>query len=400
MNRTLFHQISVFVCAAMLILSAGYVHAQTPGQIPMFVQPSTGACNNAGGNDCVDSVITQDSGGNIGIGTTAPVAKLHVAGGNLNLENSTATSGNILMGGVPFISNFGNHNAFFGGLAGNLTMTGYDNTAVGYQALLTNTTGSDNTANGVGALYFNTSGSSNTANGSGALLFNTGGGGNTAAGYDALFYNTTGQYNTAFGVAALSYNTSGSNNTASGAQALASNTSGSNNTAIGEAADVSQGDLTNATAIGYGAIVNASNKIRLGNTAVTVVEGPPYSTVSDKNAKENFKPVDPQEVLHKILGLRVTSWNYIGQEPKEFRHYGPVAQDFFAAFGNDGVGAIGSPTTITSTDMNGVLMLAIQALGKENETFRTQNDAFKAENAELRARIEALERLVKGEGEK
>jgi hypothetical protein len=57
-----------------------------------------------------------------------------------------------------------------------------------------------------------------------------------------------------------------------------------------------------------------------------------------------------------------------------------VAQDFFAAFGDDGLGTIGSPITITSTDMNGVLMLAVQALGREN--------------AELKARIEALERLV------
>ena len=47
----------------------------------------------------------------------------------------------------------------------------------------------------------------------------------------------------------------------------------------------------------------------------------------------------------------------------EGNHYGPVAQDFFAAFGDDGVGTIGSPTTITSTDMNGVLMLVVQALG-------------------------------------
>jgi len=31
-------------------------------------------------------------------------------------------------------------------------------------------------------------------------------------------------------------------------------------------ADVSTGNLTNATAIGNGAVVNASNKIRLGNT--------------------------------------------------------------------------------------------------------------------------------------
>jgi hypothetical protein len=92
-------------------------------------------------------------------------------------------------------------------------------------------------------------------------------------------------------------------------------------------------------------------------------------------------------ILETVVG--VTPKANCSVYAKQFRHYGPVAQNFFAAFGDDGEGTIGSPTTITSTDMNGVLMLAVQALGQEN-------DAFEAENAELKARIEALERLVKG----
>ena len=63
-----------------------------------------------------------------------------------------------------------------------------------------------------------------------------------------------------------------------------------------------------------------------------------------------------------------------------FRHYGPVAQEFFAAFGHDGVGTVGTPTTINSGDMEGILMIAVQTLSKEN--------------AELKARIEALGRLA------
>ena len=62
--------------------------------------------------------------------------------------------------------------------------------------------------------------------------------------------------------------------------------------------------------------------------------------------------------------IPVQSWNYIGHDPKEFRHYGPVAQDFFAAFGHDDIGTIGSPTTINSGDMQGILMIAVQALEK------------------------------------
>ena len=39
-----------------------------------------------------------------------------------------------------------------------------------------------------------------------------------------------------------------------------------------------------------------------------------------------------------------------------------MAQDFFAAFGHDGVGQIGSETTINAGDMAGILMSAVQAL--------------------------------------
>ena len=55
-------------------------------------------------------------------------------------------------------------------------------------------------------------------------------------------------------------------------RSLDSNTTGGQNTVLGANADVSTGALSNATAIGYGAIVNASNKIRLGNSSVTVLE--------------------------------------------------------------------------------------------------------------------------------
>ena len=161
-----------------------------------------------------------------------------------------------------------------------------------------------------------------------------------------------------------------------------------NTTAIGAFANVSVGNLTNATAIGNGAIVNASDKIRLGNGSVSVIEGQvPYTYSSDKTKKENFQPVDGEEVLKKIGGFGLTSWNYIGQDSKQFRHYGPMAQDFFAAFGNDGIGTIGTPTTINSGDMAGILMIAVQALEK-------QNREMKAENSDLKARLERLERLI------
>jgi hypothetical protein len=176
------------------------------------------------------------------------------------------------------------------------------------------------------------------------------------------------------------------------------NLTGNRNTAVGYAADVASGDLSNATAIGSGAIVDASNKIRLGNIDVSVIEAQVGLTVvSDATKKENFQPVDGESVLGKIQGLSLTSWNLIGQDPKHFRHYGPIAQEFFAAFGSDGVGTIGNPTTITSTDMDGILMVAAQALEKRTAEQTEQVSRLKAENATLKARLEALETLIREE---
>src|SRR5207249_4383798 len=202
--------------------------------------------------------------------------------------------------------------------------------------------------------------------------------------------------NTAIGFSALLSNTTGDNNTASGFDALFRNTTGIDNTAVGYGADVSTGGLSNATAIGSGAVVNASNKIRLGNTAVTVIEGQvAYTFISDATKKENFRPVNGEEVLKKIGQFNLTSWNFIGHDPQEFRHYGPMAQDLYAAFGHDEVGTIGTPTTINSGDMAGILMIAVQALEKRTAEQRAEVETLKAENASLKAHLEALERLTK-----
>ncbi|MGY8867630.1 MAG: hypothetical protein ACKVJK_18665 [Methylophagaceae bacterium] len=77
------------------------------------------------------------------------------------------------------------------------------NTAVGVQALKTNSTGYYNTAIGRNTLYSNTTGDNNAANGNYALYSNITGDRNVANGYRALYYNTTGSENTANGTDAL-----------------------------------------------------------------------------------------------------------------------------------------------------------------------------------------------------
>src|ERR1700687_2851431 len=106
----------------------------------------------------------------------------------------------------------------------------------------------------------------------GVLFLHNFGNNNTFLGLNAGNLTMTGAMNTANGIFTLSNNTTGYYTTANGSGALVTNITGNLNTAIGYAANVSSGNLTNATAIGANAIVNASNKIRLGNTMVTVAE--------------------------------------------------------------------------------------------------------------------------------
>jgi uncharacterized coiled-coil protein SlyX len=191
----------------------------------------------------------------------------------------------------------------------------------------------------------------------------------------------------------------GFGNTAVGSGALQTNVIGSFNTAVGYGANVSTFTLSNATAIGANAVVNASNKIRLGNGSVTVIEGQvAYTFPSDRNQKENFRSVDAREVLERLRELPVTSWNYIGHDPAQFRHYGPMAQDFFAAFGKDEVGAVGTPTTLNSGDLTGILMIGLKGLdaqtredtdrlsarvSTQDKTIAAQQDQIEAQEKEI-----------------
>jgi hypothetical protein len=146
---------------------------------------------------------------------------------------TTIGSSGVLLNGVPALQSQTSLDNYYSGGAGNLTGTGSQNTANGFEALFSNTTGYNNAANGFQALYSNTTGYDNTANGLEALYFNTTGYNNAANGFQALYSNTTGYDNTANGYQALYSNTTGNSNAANGFQALYSNTTGSGNSANG-----------------------------------------------------------------------------------------------------------------------------------------------------------------------
>ena len=82
-----------------------------------------------------------------------------------------------------------------------------------------------------------------------------------------------------------------------------------------------------------------------------------------------------------------------------------MAQEWFAAFGHDGIGIIGTDTTLATADVDGVTLIAVQALEKRTAGLRetaatvlsleARVKELQKENAELRARLQAVESAVR-----
>jgi hypothetical protein len=118
--------------------------------------------------------------------------------------------------------------------------------------------------------------------------------------------------------------------------------------------------------------------------------GNSWAALSDVRLKENFLEVDGEDFLRKIAVMPLTTWNYIGQDTRTLRHYGPMAQDFYKAFGKDALGEIGCDTLINQQDFLGVNLIAIQALEK-----RTQKmEVLAQENIQLKKEIQLLEKRL------
>jgi hypothetical protein len=127
--------------------------------------------------------------------------------------------------------------------------------------------------------------------------------------------------------------------------------------------------------------------------------GTSWSTVSDKRKKENWRAINLEAMLNKVDTMFLGSWNYIGQSPLSFRHYGPMAQDFFQAFGKDSLGKIGNDTSIAAADMDGVILTSIQGLIKRSKEIEKLGEKSKKTTAittkKLSANIISVDRLLK-----
>ena len=222
----------------------------------------------------------------VGLGTGALANDDGTTNGNTAVGTNalyTNTSGNRNTGIGFWALQFnteGNFNTASGIKALNSNLTGNYNTASGTYALKANTTGSSNTASGMYALKSNTTGEKNTASGFYALTLNTTGSFNTALGGGALEANTTGRRNTASGYGVLKNNTTGNNNTSSGKSSLNENTTGYQNTACGMNSLYENTTGANNTATGYQSLYSITTGTK--NTASGYSADATSATVSNE----------------------------------------------------------------------------------------------------------------------
>jgi hypothetical protein len=134
-------------------------------------------------------------------------------------------------------------------------------------------------------------------------------------------------------------------------------------------------------------VVNDSPVATLDAGGNLALEGA-LTELSDANAKENLASVDGRDVLARLAGLPITTWNYTVDDD-DVRHMGPMAQDFYAAFG------LGPDEHhIAPLDTNGVALAATQELYHLVQAQDVQIAWLEQQNAELEVRVAALEALL------
>jgi hypothetical protein len=258
--------------------------------------------------------------------------------------------------------------------------------------------GNSNDANGTYSVIAGGYNNSTSSLGSNTTI---GGGYNNSTGFGSSATVGGGEWNAANGEDATvpggNHNTAaGDYGFAAGRQAKA-NSDGcfvwGDSTASDVACDTADRTIFRASG---GFYVYTSSDLSTGMYLAAGSPGPwqPIPAPSDRNLKEGVEPVDTAAVLERLVtAVPITTWNYASAGPS-IRHMGPMAQDFYAAFG------LGEDDLhISPVDANGVALTAIQGLYAQNQAFRAENaaqqqqiDALQQQTAALQARLAALER--------
>jgi hypothetical protein len=125
----------------------------------------------------------------------------------------------------------------------------------------------------------------------------------------------------------------------------------------------------------------------IANDGTIISKG--VTLTSDRNAKENFAPLDGKTVLAKVISLPMTEWNY-KDDAVDTKHIGPMAQDFHSAFDLNGA----DDKHISVIDEGGVALAAIQGLNQKVEEQHVELNRKETEIAELKKRLDALEQIL------
>ena len=226
---------------------------------------------------------------------------------------------------------------------------------------------------------------------------------------ESTVLSNRGSENIFVGEGAGASNTTGYMNTASGHLALQSNTTGYYNTGFGAIADVSAGDLANATAIGYWAVVDSSNKVRIGNSSVTSNGGQVvWTAYSDGRYKRDvredvpgiafitkLRPITYHWDIHKmndaIYGQDTTMWD--GKyDIEKIKWTGFIAQDVerAAAECNYDFSGVDNSGDIKGLRYAEFVVPLVKAVQEQQKTIKDLGQ----ENGELQAQIDELRREI------
>ena len=358
------------------------------------------------------SVIQKGSGSGLTVasGGGAAVAATSSSGFGVFAEGSTGIAGIGPIGGsfssngtILQGTNLAQTVEFSVDSSGNLTTNGSINGALTLQGNVTDPCAGFVSANVIGGtgniVNSGVTGATIGGGGSGNLVtddFGTVGGGrqneagdNSGLTCDASFATVAGGLeNTASGPASIV--AGGELNTASGDHSTVAG--GVNNTASGQvsfvaggAGNEAAGDFSfaagqNAVATDSGAFLwCASAGTQCGSAGTNSFEVAVYGPIlfydgpngsgcnlsagggswncsSDRNLKDNIVPIDSRSVLERVARLPITQWK-MKAEPAGRKHIGPMAQDFYAAFGLGD-----SDRYIALGDGQGVALAAVQAL--------------------------------------
>lgn len=175
-------------------------------------------------------------------------------------------------------------------------------------------------------------------------------------------------------------------NTAANGILLVENTTGAK---IKFAAAATRGNIGTENDFPVHFLVNNVSQMNIANNGNLTVTGSVTATAfnpsSDRYAKENFVAVDRASVLERLVNIPISVWNFKEGDSKA-THMGPMAQDFYAAFG---LGI--DDKHISTVDADGVAFAAIQELHARNESLKSENAALQSQVDKLSDRVSALE---------